>query len=72
MSKVAVLQHSPPLCRVSLHYSRMSHHGIGEILVQSFVIKVYFPVPQFIFALVYLKADFSSNLHTSTIIGQIS
>ena len=35
----------PSIARVSLHYSRMSHHGIGEILVKSFVIKISCPVP---------------------------
>ncbi len=45
----------PTIARVSLHYSRMSHQGIGEILVKSFVIKVYCPVPE-------LKgADFAKN-----------
>jgi hypothetical protein len=47
----------PFIARIILHYSRMSHHGIGDILVKSFVIKVYCPVPKFIDA-VFVKKDF--------------
>jgi hypothetical protein len=38
--------------------ARVSHHGIGEILVKYFVIKVYCPVPKFIGAVFVKKALF--------------
>jgi hypothetical protein len=40
--------------------ARVSHHGIGEILVNYFVIKVYCPVPEFIGA-VFVKKPFFSQ-----------
>jgi hypothetical protein len=49
----------PSIARVSLHYSRMSHHGLGEILVKSFAIKVYCPVPKFIDAFFAKKPSFT-------------
>jgi hypothetical protein len=49
----------PSIAKVSLHYSRMSLHGLGEILVKSFVIKVYCPVPKFIDAFFAKKPSFA-------------
>jgi hypothetical protein len=40
---------------------RVSHHGIGEILVKYFVIKVYCPVPKFIGAVFVKKRPFFSQ-----------
>jgi hypothetical protein len=40
--------------------ARVSHHGIGEILVTYFVIKVYCPVPKFIGA-VFVKKNIFCN-----------
>jgi hypothetical protein len=51
----------PSIARVSLHYSRRSHHGIGEIFVKYFVIKVYGPVSEFIDAVFTKKSFFREN-----------
>jgi hypothetical protein len=57
----------PSIARVSLHYSRMSHHGIREILVKSFVLKIYCPVPEFIDAVFAKKSFFRENFLKTTL-----